>query len=61
MCGSLRKVGDCIYLDEAENTYFSVDDFIRVNKLLDCRALRLAVVEEVLELWPGILILEHWH
>ena len=61
MRGPLRKVGDCFYVDEAENTYFSVDDFIRVNKLLDCQALRLAVVEEVMELWPEILILEHWH
>ena len=61
MRGSLRKVSDCIYVDEAGKTYFSVEDFIRINKLLDCQALRLAVVEEVLEIWPEILILEHWH
>jgi hypothetical protein len=61
MRGSLRKVSDCIYVDEAGKTYFSVEDFIRMNKLLDCRELRLAIVEEVLEMWPEILILEHWH
>ncbi len=61
MRGSLRKVSDCIYVDEAGKTYFSVEDFIRINKLLDCQALRLAVVAEVLEMLPEILILEHWH
>lgn len=57
----LEKVGDCFYVDDAGNTYFSVVDFIRENQLPDSRELRLAVIEELKEIYPGILIVEEWN
>jgi hypothetical protein len=61
MACPLEKVGTCFYVDEAGNTYFCVEDFVRENQLPDSPELRLAVIEELREILPGILILADWN
>jgi hypothetical protein len=55
---SFKKAGDCFYIDNAGNPYFSVEDFLRNNQLPDSPVLRLAVIELAQEIIPSIRILE---
>lgn len=58
MDSPFEKVGDCFYVDNAGNMYFSVDDFLRSNDLPDSPMVRLAVIEIAQEEFPEMLILE---
>jgi hypothetical protein len=53
----LTKVDDCFYLDESGRIYFCVSDFLKANDLPNHWSLRLIVVDEVLEIFPEVLIL----
>jgi hypothetical protein len=61
MDSPLEKVGDCFYVDDAGNMYFSVDDFLRSNDLPDSPVVRQAVIEIAEEEFPEMLILEEWN
>ena len=51
------KSGDCFRL-VGDTVFFSVADFIRINKLRDDLQLRRAVIEEVREIFPEARIVE---
>jgi hypothetical protein len=60
MLGPLDKIANSFYVDAVGNTFFCVADFLRENQLRDSPELRLVVVEEIREIFPGVLILEEW-
>jgi len=47
-----------MYVDDAGNQYFCVEEFLRDNRLPDTPQIRKVVAEEFREIYPGILILE---
>lgn len=49
------------FRQEGDATFFSVADFLRVNGLPDDPQLRSVVVEEVLDMFPNVLIVEEWN
>jgi hypothetical protein len=53
----IDKLGSCFRL-EGDTTLFSVGDFIRVSKLRDGPQLRKVVIEELLEMFPDVRIVE---
>lgn len=57
MPGDLPNMKGCIHFDE-RGPIFSVSDFIRIAGLPDDERLRLVIIAEVLEIIPGIRILE---
>ncbi len=54
----LKRVTSCMYVDDAGNQYFCVEEFLRDNRLPDTPQIRKVVAEEFREIYPGILILE---
>lgn len=57
MPGDLPNMQGCIHFDE-KGAIFSVSDFIRISGLPDDERLRLVIIAEVMEIIPGIRILE---
>ncbi len=53
----LTKVDDCFYVDDSGNIYFCVTEFLKANKLPDDWSFRLIVIEELLGIFPEVLIL----
>jgi hypothetical protein len=53
----INDLGNCFWL-EGEATFFSVAEFIRVSNLKDCPQVRQAVVEELLDIFPDVRIVE---
>lgn len=58
MDSRLTRVTSCMYVDDAANKYFCVEEFLRENRLPDTPLMRKVVAEEFKEMCPGILILE---
>jgi len=54
----LRQVDDCFYLDEAGQIYFSVANFLSVNALPNHPLLKLVVIEELLNIFPEVQIID---
>jgi hypothetical protein len=54
----LTKVDDCFYLDGSGNVCFSVSAFLRANELPDEPRLKLVVIEELLNMFPNIRVLD---
>lgn len=54
----LKKVDDCFYLDESGQIYFSVSNFLHVNDLPNNPLLRIVVIEELLDIFPEVQILD---
>jgi len=58
MDSRLTRVTSCMYVDDAGNKYFCVEEFLRDNGLRDTPLIRKVVAEEFKEVFPGILIVE---
>ena len=58
MDSPLTRVTSCMYVDEADNKYFCVEEFLRNNQLPDTPLMRKVVADEFKQMFPGILILE---
>jgi hypothetical protein len=52
------KIDECFRCDEYGTIYFCVGAFLRLNKLPDDPRLKLVVIEELLEIFPEVQILE---
>jgi hypothetical protein len=52
------KVDECFCCDEYGTIYFCVGAFLRLNKLPDDPRLRLVVIEELLDVFPEVQILD---
>jgi len=52
------KVDDCFYSDDSGNVYFCVSDFLRVNQFPDDPRLKAVVIEELLDMFPGVQIVD---
>jgi hypothetical protein len=53
----IDSLGTCFRL-EGDTVFFSVAEFMRVNKLSDDPQLRKAVVEELREIFPNVRVVE---
>src|SRR6185437_15244823 len=53
----IDSLGSCFRL-EGDTVFFSVAEFVRVNKLRDDPQLRKAVVEELRDLFPNVRVVE---
>jgi hypothetical protein len=53
----IDSLGTCFRL-EGDTVFFSVAEFMRVNKLRDDPQLRKAVVEELREMFPNLRVVE---
>ena len=54
---NIDSLGSCFRL-EGGTVFFSVAEFMRVNKLSDDPQLRKAVVEELREIFPNVRVVE---
>jgi hypothetical protein len=52
------KVDECFCCDEYGTIYFCVGAFLRLNKLPDDPRLKLVVIEELLDVFPEVQILD---
>jgi hypothetical protein len=53
----IDSLGSCFRLED-DRVFFSVAEFVRVNKLRDDPQLRKAVVEELREMFPNLRVVE---
>jgi hypothetical protein len=54
----LTQITECMYVDDHDNVYFCVGDFIRHHRLPDDAGFRRVVSAGMKEIYPEILILE---
>jgi hypothetical protein len=54
----IRELDDCFYSDGLGNVYFCVSNFLRANDLPNDPDLRIAVIEELLDMFPDVRVLD---
>ena len=57
---AFTKATDYFYVDDDGKVYFSLEGFFRISNLPDDPRLRDVVIDDIQNIFPGILILEEW-